>query len=206
VRVDVPADATSEVVEAWRGLRPDLDVSPLEVFSRVTRLAKYLDNVRGAAFARHNLQGWEFDVLAELRRAGAPHELTPGQMSSRMLVSSGTMTNRIDRLQAAGLVKRREDGNDRRVTRVRLTKAGQARVDAAIADLVRREAELLAPLPQSASLAAAAVLAALLAPLEAAGGAAGSGGAGESERKGAATGGRGRGRGRGASGPEAGSA
>ncbi|MDR2453036.1 MAG: MarR family winged helix-turn-helix transcriptional regulator [Bifidobacteriaceae bacterium] len=163
-----PADATAQVVDSWRRLRPDLDVSPLEVFSRVTRLAKYLDHIRAAAFARHHLQGWEFDVLAELRRAGPPHELTPGQMSAQMLVSSGTMTNRIDRLQAARLVQRREDREDRRVTRVRLTRAGQARVDAAIADLVRREAELWAPLAPGGRSAAAAALAALLGPLEAA--------------------------------------
>jgi DNA-binding MarR family transcriptional regulator len=162
-----PRDTTAFVVEAWRRERPDLDSSPLEVFSRVTRLAKYLDQVRAATFDRHRLAGWEFDVLAELRRSGSPYELTPGQMSSQMLVSSGTMTNRIDRLQAAGLVRRSESASDHRVIPVRLTAAGRQRVDAAVADLVRLEAKLLEPVAPSARGGLAATLAALLEPLEA---------------------------------------
>jgi DNA-binding MarR family transcriptional regulator len=154
------------VVEAWGRQRPDLDARPLEIFSRVTRLSKYLDQVRQAAFERHELQGYEFDVLAELRRAGQPYELTPGQMTAQMLVSSGTMTNRIDRLQAAGLVKRREDPSDGRVTRVRLTTAGRKRVDAALADLLQRQAELLAHLTPERCQVAAAFLAEVLEPLE----------------------------------------
>ncbi|MDR2348401.1 MAG: MarR family transcriptional regulator [Bifidobacteriaceae bacterium] len=165
--VPAPQDATARVVEAWRRQRPDLDAAPLEVFSRVTRLAKYLDQVRQAVFERHRLQGWEFDVLAELRRSGSPYQLTPGQMSAEMLVSSGTMTNRIDRLQAAGLVQRREDPSDGRVIQVRLTKPGLARVDEAMADLVRREAELIEGIEPAGRAAAAATLAALLEPLEA---------------------------------------
>jgi DNA-binding MarR family transcriptional regulator len=164
---DMTRDATALVVEAWGRERPDLDASPLEVFSRVTRLARYLDHVRAATFDKHGLQGWEFDVLAELRRSGAPYELTPGQMSAQMLITSGTMTNRIHRLQAAGLVTRSEDSADRRVARVRLTKAGRERVDAALADLIQREAELLGPVPRPARVTAAATLAGLLTPLEA---------------------------------------
>ncbi len=79
---------------------------PLEVLSRVTRLARHLDRHRGAAFAAHGLEPWEFDVLAALRRAGAPYELSPGQLTAETLVTSGTMTNRIDRLEARTLVRR----------------------------------------------------------------------------------------------------
>ncbi|MDR2253917.1 MAG: MarR family transcriptional regulator [Bifidobacteriaceae bacterium] len=165
-----PQDATAQVVEAWGRQRPDLDASPLEVFSRVTRLAKYLDQVRHATFEGHGLQGWEFDVLAELRRSGSPYELTPGQMSAQVLISSGAMTNRIDRLEAAGLVIRREDPSDGRVTLVRLTPLGRDRVDGALADLVRREAELLEPIAATRRAETAATLAALLEPLEAAAG------------------------------------
>jgi DNA-binding MarR family transcriptional regulator len=155
------------VIQAWGRERPDLDARPLEVFSRVTRLAKYLDQVRAWVFKNWELEGWEFDVLAELRRSGPPYELKPGQMSAQMLVSSGTMTNRIDRLEAAALVERHGDPVDARSTRVRLTEAGRARVDGAMAGLVRREAELLqaTTIPQRATTAD--TLAAILEPLEA---------------------------------------
>jgi DNA-binding MarR family transcriptional regulator len=154
------------VVEAWHRERPDLDPSPLDVFSRVTRLAKYLDQMRGNVFERHGLQTWEFDVLAELRRSGAPYELTPGQMAAQMLISSGTMTNRLHRLEAAGLVTRRDNPQDRRVSRARLTRAGRERIDAAIDDLVSLERDLLEGVPEASRRAVAATLATLLQPLE----------------------------------------
>ena len=72
-----PPDEVDRIVAAWRRERPDLDVAPLEVLSRVSRLARHLDLARGAAFAAHGLERWEFDVLAALRRAGAPYELSP---------------------------------------------------------------------------------------------------------------------------------
>jgi DNA-binding MarR family transcriptional regulator len=84
--------------------RPDLDVTPLQVLSRVSRLARHLDRARRAVFLAHDLESWEFDVLTALRRAGAPYQLNPGQLLKATLVTSGTMTNRIDRLTAAGLV------------------------------------------------------------------------------------------------------
>jgi DNA-binding MarR family transcriptional regulator len=177
-------DATGQVVEAWGRERPDLDASPLEVFSRVTRLAKYLDQVRRDIFERHGLQGWEFDVLAELRRSGEPYELTPGQMSAAILLSTGAMTNRLHRIEAAGLVQRREDPTDGRVVRVRLTKAGRERVDAALADLLLREAELLAPVSATNRFRVAATLAQLLTPFEQAAERPGNGGNGATGRNG----------------------
>jgi DNA-binding MarR family transcriptional regulator len=159
-------DATGQVVEAWGRERPDLDASSLEVFSRVTRLAKYLDQVRQEAFGRYGLQGWVFDVLAELRRSGEPYELTPGQMSAAILLSTGAMTNRLNRIEAAGLIERHEDPNDGRVVRVRLTKAGRQRVDDALADLLRCQSELLAPISQTNRTRVAATLAKLLVPFE----------------------------------------
>ncbi|MDR2379441.1 MAG: MarR family transcriptional regulator [Bifidobacteriaceae bacterium] len=163
-------DATGQVVEAWGRERPDLDASPLEVFSRVTRLAKYLDQVRRDAFERHGLQGWEFDVLAELRRSGEPYELTPGQMSAAILLSTGAMTNRLNRIETAGLIQRREDPSDGRVVRVRLTESGRLRVDAALADLLGREADLLGPVSVTNRARVAATLAQMLAQFEQAGG------------------------------------
>jgi DNA-binding MarR family transcriptional regulator len=119
----------------------------LQVLSRVTRLARHLDLARRQAFAAHALETWEFDVLAALRRAGAPYSLSPGQLAAETLVTSGTMTNRIDRLEVRGLVRREPDPSDRRGVRVVLTDIGRRTVDDALFDLVSREHELLDTLP-----------------------------------------------------------
>ena len=139
-------DEVDSLVEAWQRERPDLDVSPLSVLSRVSRLARHLDRARRTAFTEHGLETWEFDVLAALRRAGAPYELSPGQLLTLTLVASGTMTNRIDRLAGRGLVKRRPDPSDRRGVVVTLTEDGQALVDAALADLLDQERAILSGL------------------------------------------------------------
>ena len=118
-------DDVDHIVEAWRRERPDLDVAPLHVLSRVSRLARRLDLDRVQAFARHQLEGWEFDVLSALRRAGDPYELSPGQLIRQTLVTSGTMTNRVDRLERRGLVGRSPDPSDRRGRLVCLTPLGE---------------------------------------------------------------------------------
>lgn len=141
-----PRDEVDELVAAWRRERPDLDVSPLEVLSRVTRLARHLDRARGQAFSGHGLETWEFDVLAALRRSGPPYELSPGRLLQQTLVTSGTMTNRINRLADAGLVERHPDPYDRRGVLVRLTGSGRAKVDAALTALLTQEEEILASL------------------------------------------------------------
>jgi DNA-binding MarR family transcriptional regulator len=125
---------------------PDVDVGPLEVLSRVSRLARYLDRQRSVVFARHDLEIWSFDVLSALRRAVAPANLSPGQLMAQTLVTSGTMTNRLDRLEERGLVRRHQDPNDARSFRVQITAAGKKCVDAALADLVEREHAILATL------------------------------------------------------------
>ncbi|MCP2348316.1 MarR family winged helix-turn-helix transcriptional regulator [Nonomuraea roseoviolacea] len=159
-------DEVDRLVTAWRAERPDLDVEPLQVLSRVSRLAKHLDRARRAAFAEHGLEPWEFDVLTALRRAGKPYELSPGALLRATLVTSGTMTNRIDRLAQAGLVVRRPDPEDRRGVLVSLTPAGLDRVDAAFAGLLRREHELLAGLGAQEQRALAGLLRTLLAPFD----------------------------------------
>ncbi|MFI6599063.1 MarR family winged helix-turn-helix transcriptional regulator [Nonomuraea sp. NPDC050536] len=160
-------DEVDRLVAAWQTERPDLDVAPLQVLSRVSRLAKHLDRARRAAFAEHDLEPWEFDVLTALRRAGKPYELSPGALLRATLVTSGTMTNRIDRLAQAGLVRRRPDPEDRRGVLVSLTDTGVARVDAAFSDLLRREHELLSALDASERAALAGLLRTLLAPFDA---------------------------------------
>lgn len=161
-----PADDVDRIVEAWQRERPDLDVAPLHILSRVSRLARHLDRARGAAFAKHGLEGWGFDVLSALRRAGAPYELSPGQLVAQTLVTSGTMTNRVDRLAARGLVGRGPDPSDRRGVKVTLTAAGRAVVDAAMADLLDRERILLAQLPLSEQDNLSEFLRRLLSPFE----------------------------------------
>jgi DNA-binding MarR family transcriptional regulator len=138
-----PRDEVDRIVDAWLHERPDLDFSPLQVLSRVGRLAKHLDRARRAAFTASGLDSWEFDVLSALRRAGSPYQLSPKALLQQTLVSSGTMTNRIDRLVERGLVDRRGDPNDGRGILVTMTPTGQARVDAAISQLLEAEAELL---------------------------------------------------------------
>jgi DNA-binding MarR family transcriptional regulator len=139
-------DEVDRLVAAWARERPDLDVRPMEVLSRVTRLARHLDRARRTAFAAHDLDVWEFDVLAALRRAGRPYMLSPGRLIEQTLVTSGTMTNRIDRLADRGLVIRQPDLNDRRGVRVKLTPRGKDAVDAALAALLESEQELLSGL------------------------------------------------------------
>ncbi|MFI6325457.1 MarR family winged helix-turn-helix transcriptional regulator [Nonomuraea sp. NPDC050556] len=159
-------DEVDRLVASWRQERPDLDVEPLQVLSRVSRLAKHLDRARRAAFAEHSLEPWEFDVLTALRRAGKPYELSPGALLRATLVTSGTMTNRIDRLAEAGLVRRRPDPEDRRGVLVTLTDTGLSRVDAAFSGLLRREHELLAGLGPADQRALANLLRTLLTPFD----------------------------------------
>jgi len=139
-----PRDEVDALVDAWSRERPDLDVSPMRVLSRVTRLARHLDRQRAAAFSAHGLESWEFDVLAALRRAGEPNRLSPGQLLRETMVTSGTMTNRVDRLAARGLVERDLHPEDKRGVLVRLTDAGRVAVDAALVDLLDAERQLLA--------------------------------------------------------------
>lgn len=159
-------DEVDRILAAWRREAPGLDVAPLAVLSRVSRLARHLDFVRRDAFAVHSLDVWEFDVLAALRREGEPHELSPGQLIAQTLSTSGTMTNRIDRLVARGLVERLPDPHDRRGVRVRLLPGGVAVVDAALADLLERERVILAELDPGERGALAGLLGRLLGAFE----------------------------------------
>jgi DNA-binding MarR family transcriptional regulator len=160
-------DEVDRLVAAWRAERPDLDTEPLHVLSRISRLARHLDRARRAVFSAHDLESWEFDVLTALRRAGPPYELSPGRLLRATLVTSGTMTNRIDRLASAGLVERHPDPQDKRGVLVRLTDAGRTRVDAAFDDLVTRERHLLASLSPDDRHTLADLLRSLLAPFDA---------------------------------------
>jgi DNA-binding MarR family transcriptional regulator len=156
-------DEVDAIVAAWRRERPDLDVEPLEVLSRLDRLAGVLGERRARVFAQHGLRRHEFDVLAALRRSGAPFELTAGELAARTYVTSGTMTSRLDGLVGRGLVVRGTDREDGRLVRVTLTAEGRRIVDDAFAALLAAERDLLAPLPAATRGALADALRALLA-------------------------------------------
>jgi DNA-binding MarR family transcriptional regulator len=160
-------DEVDDLVAGWRSERPDLDLEPLQVLSRVSRLSRHLDRARRTAFAAHGLEAWEFDVLSALRRQGPPYQLSPGSLLHATLVTSGTMTNRIDRLAAGGLVRRLPDPQDKRGVLVELTGRGQSVADAALTDLLAQERDLLAGLDVSQRDLLAALLRMLLSPFDA---------------------------------------
>jgi DNA-binding MarR family transcriptional regulator len=159
-------DEVDRLVRGWRRALPAVDVSPLEVLSRVSRLARHLDRQRTVVLARHDLEIWSFDVLSALRRAEPPH-LSPGQLLAQTLVSSGTMTNRLDHLEGWGLVRRRPDASDARSVRVHITAAGRRRVDSALADLVEREQAILGSLDDTERNELSALLRRVVAPFDA---------------------------------------
>lgn len=159
-------DEVDRIVSAWGRERPDLDVAPIGVFSRVSRLARLLDLARRASFGVSELETWEFDVLSALRRCGRPYRLSPGALITQTLVTSGTMTNRIDRLADRGLVRRLPAPGDRRGVLVELTRAGLEAVDRAMAALLDTERELLGTLPEPDRDRLATLLRALLVRVE----------------------------------------
>ncbi|MEP6814040.1 MAG: MarR family transcriptional regulator [Marmoricola sp.] len=157
-------DEVDELVAAWRRERGDLDLAPVEIFSRISRLSRHLDRARRQAFTAHDIEPWAFDVLAALRRAGPPYQLSPGRLLRETMVTSGTMTNRVDRLTYRGFVARLPDPADRRGVLVRLTPAGKRTVDAAFEELIGHERDLLASLPADARATLANLLKILMSP------------------------------------------
>lgn len=162
-------DPVDQMLEAWRAARPDLDeeLAAMGTFGRLGRIQVRAARAIEAVFDAHGLSTGEFDVLAALRRAGAPHALTPSELARSLMLSPGGMTNRIDRLEEAGWVQRQPDPDDRRSLSVVLTPEGLALVDAAVTDHVANEAELLAALSGAQRQALDDALRTLLASLEA---------------------------------------
>ncbi|SDQ51150.1 MarR family winged helix-turn-helix transcriptional regulator [Thermostaphylospora chromogena] len=139
-------DAVDALVAQWRRERPDLDVWPMEVIGRISRLSRLLERRLKDVFARYGLEQHEFDVLATLRRAGPPYELTAGGLLKAAMVTSGAITNRIDRLEAKNLVERVRDSDDRRCVRIRLTDRGRELVDEILPVHLANETGLLSVL------------------------------------------------------------
>jgi DNA-binding MarR family transcriptional regulator len=162
----VDADHVDQLVEQWRTVRPELQLAPMATFGRLGRIHAHATRAIESVFDRHGLTIGEFDVLAALRRTGEPHVMTPTALSRLLMLSPAGMTNRLDRLAAAGLIERRPDPDDRRSSLVVLTKAGRQRVDAAVTEHVANEAGLLGALTKAERRTFDQLLRKLLAGLE----------------------------------------
>jgi DNA-binding MarR family transcriptional regulator len=158
------ADHLDSVLAQWAEVRPDLDASPMGVIGRLSRLSRLIDAELRATFATHDLDPASFDVLATLRRNA--RDLTPAELMRSSMVTSGAITQRLDRLESRGLVSRRPSATDGRVVHVSLTPAGLALIDRALPDHVATEHRLLASMSGEERAALATVFRNWLAALE----------------------------------------
>lgn len=143
------SDLVDKILGQWQCERPDLDTSPMGVIGRIARLAKHLDRSVQETVAEFGLNLGEFDVLATLRRSGHPYQLSPTDLFNALMVSSGTMTHRIDQLERAELVRRIPDPNDRRGTLIALTDKGLSLIEQAVKAHVANAHHMLRDLKES---------------------------------------------------------
>ncbi|MEU0436974.1 MarR family transcriptional regulator [Streptomyces sp. NPDC006290] len=162
--MSAPKDPVDAIVEQWAAVRPDLDTAAMEVFGRVFRLSRTMGDRMEKAYARYGISRGEFDVLATLRRSDAPYTLPPRQLSATLMLTTGGMTGRLDRLERAGLLRRSPDPHDRRGLQVTLTDEGLRLIDEAVAAGLAVQTAALSALDSGQ----AAQLADLLRPLLAA--------------------------------------
>ncbi|NIZ61033.1 MarR family transcriptional regulator [Sedimentitalea sp. CY04] len=142
-------DHVDFITRQWEKERPDLDVTAMGIIGRVARLYLAYQKEMHKTFAEHGLNAAKFDVLATLRRAGDPYTLSPGVLLERTMVASGTMTNRIDRLESDGLVKRSTNPADSRSFLVGLTETGLSLIDKVVTEHVQTQASMIADLDAS---------------------------------------------------------
>ncbi len=142
---DSKRDVVDRIINQWNRQRPDVDASPLAIVGRISRLSRLVDKVLGENFARHGIEAWMFDVMATLRRSGEPFELAAGDLVRQTMVTTGAMTNRIDRLEARGLVER-VAAQDRRKVIVRLTPGGLELVDEVVVTHMEIEQQIIGSL------------------------------------------------------------
>lgn len=158
------SDVVDAIIGQWAKERPDVvrDLWPVELLARIQRLARLTDKSAKATAAAHGLEHGEFDVLTTLQRSGPPYALAAGALLKASMVTSGAITNRIDRMEAKGLVERVRDSGDRRTVRIRLTEHGHQVTRAAFADHLADYARLLADVDQDVAASTAGVLRQLL--------------------------------------------
>ncbi|HEY8584713.1 MAG TPA: MarR family transcriptional regulator [Capillimicrobium sp.] len=143
---DPPRDRVDELVGQWASERPDLDIATMGEVARLLHVAALVERRIDALAAEHGLDRGQGDVLFALRRSGPPYRLSPKDLTAALLVTSGTMTNRLDRLEAMGLIRRLPNPDDRRGVLIELTDEARALVERGVETHVAREQEMLAPL------------------------------------------------------------
>lgn len=140
----------NEIRAQWAKQRPDIDTEPMALIGRVIRLSAHLSAEMTKTFAKHGLNAASFDVLATLLRSGEPHALSPNDLLATMMVTSGTMTNRVDQLEKEGLVARIQNPNDKRSVLVQLTSIGREKINAAVTEHVDTQKRLIEAFPEEA--------------------------------------------------------
>ncbi|MFJ2718234.1 MarR family winged helix-turn-helix transcriptional regulator [Streptomyces sp. NPDC087437] len=156
-------DAVDAIIGQWAGVRPDLDTAGMEVFGRIFRLSRAMGDRMEKAYAPFGISRGEFDVLATLRRAGEPYTLSPRQLSATLMLTTGGMTGRLDKLEAAGLLRRSPDPHDRRGLKVTLTDKGLRLIDEAVGAGLAAQTEALSALDAERAGELAALLRELMA-------------------------------------------
>lgn len=136
-------DAIDKVVGQWAQEKPDLNTEPMAIMGRLMRIAKYMETEVAQLHKRYDLKLGEFDVLATLRRSGAPYRLTPSELIDSMMLTSGAMTNRLDKLESKGLIEREHSKEDRRSVTVELTQDGFALIDQIIEEHAEVQTKLV---------------------------------------------------------------
>ncbi|WP_299686331.1 MarR family transcriptional regulator [uncultured Vibrio sp.] len=142
-------DAIDRVVEQWAKEKPELETEPMAMMGRIMRIAKYMETQVAELHKKYDMKLGEFDVLATLRRSGKPYRLTPSELIGSMMLTSGAMTNRLDKLEAKGLIKREHSKEDRRSVSVQLTKEGLVLIDQMMTEHVEMQKKLVKSLSVS---------------------------------------------------------
>ncbi len=155
-------DPVDAIIDQWAAARPDLDTTAMEVFGRIYRLSRTLGDRMEKAYARFGISRGEFDVLATLRRSGPPHTLSPRQLSATLMLTTGGMTGRLDKLERAGLLRRSPDPHDRRGLQVTLTDEGLRLADEAVVAGLAVQTEALSHLDEEQAGQLAGLLRALV--------------------------------------------
>ncbi|MFI6050673.1 MarR family winged helix-turn-helix transcriptional regulator [Streptomyces violascens] len=140
---DAPADAVDAITAQWAAVRPDLETVPMAVYGRIYRIARAMGERMDKEYAQFGIGRGEFDVIATLRRSGEPYTLSPRQLSATLMLTTGGMTGRLDKLEKAGLLRRSPDPTDRRGLRVTLTDKGLALVDESVTAGLASQTEVL---------------------------------------------------------------